>query len=65
MKKKKEIRVYIPNDMDRLIRALSVLKNGDKDWSLSAITEEAFSEWLQKPENQALIKKHRLDEVEH
>ncbi|MEM9449036.1 MAG: hypothetical protein AAGA75_10910 [Cyanobacteria bacterium P01_E01_bin.6] len=63
-KKKKEIRVYIPAEMDKLIRALSVLKNGDKDWSLSAIAEEAFEEWLGKEDNQALIKKHRLDEAE-
>ena len=61
--KKKEIRVYIPAEMDKLIRALAVLKNGEKDWSLSAIAEEAFDDWLQKPENQALIQKHRLDEV--
>lgn len=61
--KKKEIRVYIPAEMDKLIRALAVLKNGGKDWSLSAIAEEAFADWLQKPENQALIQKHRLDEA--
>jgi hypothetical protein len=61
--KKKEIRVYIPAEMDKLIRALAVLKNGEKDWSLSAIAEEAFADWLQKPENQALIQKHRLDET--
>jgi len=28
------------------------------------IAEEAFGEWLQKPDNQALIKKHRLNEVD-
>ncbi|MEM9450690.1 MAG: hypothetical protein AAGA75_19460 [Cyanobacteria bacterium P01_E01_bin.6] len=63
-KKKKEIRVYIPAGMDKLIRALSVLKNGEKDWSLSAIAEEAFGDWLAKADNQELIEKHRLDEAE-
>ena len=60
---KKELRVYVPDELDRLVRALSAIKNGDRDWTLSDIATEALQDWVSKPENQALIDRHRLDEL--
>lgn len=63
MADKKEFRGYIPNDLNRLVRALSALKNGDKDWSLSDVLTEALQDWVNKPENQALIEKFNLEHL--
>lgn len=60
---KKEFRGYIPTDLNRLVRALSALKNGEKDWSLSDVLTEALQDWVDKPENQALIQKFNLDNL--
>ena len=62
MAAKKEFRGYIPADLNKLIRAITALKNGGRDWSLSDVLTEALEDWLQKPENQALIKKHNLSQ---
>ena len=61
MGSKKEFRGYIPSELNRLVRALSALKNGGRDWSLSDVLTEALQDWVQKPENQALVEKHNLD----
>lgn len=63
MAAKKEFRGYIPADLNKLIRAIAALKNGDRDWSLSDVLTEALEDWLQKPENRALIEKHNLGSV--
>ncbi len=63
MAAKKEFRGYIPTDLNRLVRALSVLKNGEKDWSLSDVLTEALQDWVDKPENQALIQKFNLENL--
>lgn len=63
MADKKEFRGYIPTGLNRLVRALSALKNGEKDWSLSDVLTEALQDWLNKPENQALIQKHNLENL--
>lgn len=60
---KKEFRGYIPRDMDKLVRAIAGLKNGNKDWTLSDVMEEAFSVWLEQPDQQKLIKDHNLDKL--
>ncbi len=39
---KKEFRGYIPDELSRLVRALSALKNGGRDWSLSDVLTEAL-----------------------
>ncbi|NJL22995.1 MAG: hypothetical protein HC895_22700 [Leptolyngbyaceae cyanobacterium SM1_3_5] len=63
MADKKEFRGYVPAELNKLIRAVTALKNGDRDWSLSDVLTEALQEWLEKPENQALIEKHNLGEI--
>lgn len=60
---KKEFRRYVPDDLNRLVRALSALKNGGRDWSLSDVLTEALQDWVSKPENQALIEKHNLEDL--
>ena len=64
MAAKKEFRGYIPAELNKLIRAVTALKNGARDWSLSDVLTEALQDWIQKPENQALIKKHNLSEFQ-
>ena len=64
MADKKEFRGYVPSELNKLIRAVTALKNGDRDWSLSDVLTEALQEWLEKPENQALIDKHNLGEIQ-
>ncbi|MFM7427908.1 MAG: hypothetical protein ACKO7W_23400 [Elainella sp.] len=63
MADKKEFRGYIPAELNRQIRAVAALKNGGKDWSLSDVLTEALQDWLNKPENQALIQKHSLTDL--
>lgn len=60
---KAELRVYISQETNRLIRAISGLKS-DRDWSLSDITEDALQYWLQRPDNQELIERHNLDKIQ-
>ncbi len=62
MAKKDEIRGYVPSELKRLLRAVVSLRM-DRDLTLSDALEEAISEWLDKPENQAIIEKHRLKDV--
>jgi hypothetical protein len=62
--KKKEFRGYIAPDLDRLIRALAAIKNGDRDWSISDVLQDALETWVELPENQELIKKHNLNHLE-
>ncbi len=62
--KNEEIRAYVPARLKRLVKAMSGLKNGQRDWTMSDIVAEALEDWLKKPENQAIIERHRLDETE-
>ncbi|MBD1996129.1 hypothetical protein H6G00_05790 [Leptolyngbya sp. FACHB-541] len=64
MVKKKEFRGYITQDLDRLIRALAAIKNGDRDWSISDVLQDALETWAKLPENQELIKKHNLNNLD-
>ncbi|MCC5617238.1 hypothetical protein LC605_19550 [Nostoc sp. CHAB 5836] len=56
MSEKKELRGYVSPELNRLFRAVVALK----DKNLSDTIAEALEEWLNKPENQELIKKHNL-----
>ncbi|MBN4004833.1 hypothetical protein [Nostoc sp. LPT] len=55
MSEKKELRGYVSPELNRLFRAVVV-----KDKNLSDRIAEALEDWLNKPENQELIKKHNL-----
>ena len=56
MSEKKELRGYISLELSRLFRAVVALK----DINLSDAIAEAVNDWLNKPENQEIIKRHNL-----
>lgn len=64
MAKKKEFRGYVTQDLDRLVRALAGIKNGDRDWSISDVLQDALETWVNLPVNQELIKKHNLNKLD-
>ncbi|MGF1515461.1 MAG: hypothetical protein ACFB5Z_17415 [Elainellaceae cyanobacterium] len=39
------------------------LRCSERDWSLSDVLTEALQDWVSKPENQALIEKHNLEDL--
>jgi hypothetical protein len=59
-KKKPEVRVYLEEDVDRLIKTLAALR----DSSINALINEAIELWLNQPEQQETIDRHRLDEID-
>jgi hypothetical protein len=61
--KKKEFRGYISQDLDKLVRALAAIRNGDRDWSISDVLQDALENWVGLPENQELVRKHNLDKL--
>jgi hypothetical protein len=63
MAKQVQFRAQVPPYVDFVVRAIAPLKNSGQDWSLGDIAHEALTDWLKKPENQALIKKHNLLEA--
>lgn len=59
--KPSEIRAYVKPELKRTIKAIAGLKNSGRDWTISDCVVEALEKWLELPENQELIKKHRLE----
>jgi hypothetical protein len=59
-KKKPEVRVYLELDVDRLIKTIAALR----DTSINALINEAIELWLEQPEQQETIERHRLDDIE-
>jgi predicted HicB family RNase H-like nuclease len=59
-KKKPEVRVYLEEDVDRLIKTLAAMR----DSSINALINEAIELWLNQPEQQETIDRHRLDEID-
>jgi hypothetical protein len=60
---KPQIRVYITEEKDRLLKAIA----GIKDSSVNAIVNEAIDRWLTEAEQKGIIEKfnlNRLDEVD-
>lgn len=57
---KPQIRVYIPEETDRLLKAIA----GIKDSSVNAIVNEAIDSWLNEAEQQEIIKKFNLDQLD-
>ena len=56
---KPQIRVYLSEEHDRLLKAIA----GIKDSSVNAIANEAIAQWLEAPTQQAKIKKFNLEEL--
>jgi hypothetical protein len=61
--KREEIRAYVEPELKRTIKAIAGLKNSGRDWSISDVVTEALEDWLKKPENAELVKRHKLDEL--
>jgi hypothetical protein len=57
---KKSLRIYLTSDIERILRVLSAIKNQ----SISETVQIALEEHFAKPDNQALIDRHRIDEIE-
>jgi hypothetical protein len=59
-KKRPELRIYLDSDLDKLVKTIATIRNE----SISAVVAEALELWLQQPQQQGLIEKHRLDELD-
>jgi len=57
---KPQIRVYITEDKDRLLKAIA----GIKDSSVNAIVNEAIDRWLEEPEQKSIVEKFNLDRLD-
>lgn len=61
--KENELRAYVSRNLKSMIKAITGLKNGGRDWTISDITTEALAEWLHKPENLEIIERHNLKDL--
>ncbi|MBI4781842.1 MAG: hypothetical protein HY785_11040 [Oscillatoriophycideae cyanobacterium NC_groundwater_1537_Pr4_S-0.65um_50_18] len=59
-KRKPEVRAYVDEDLDRLIKTIASLKG----ISISELLNQAIEVYLQVPEIQKIVERHRLDEIE-
>lgn len=57
---KPQIRVYITEEKDRLLKAIA----GIKDSSVNAIVNEAIDRWLNEAEQKEIVKKFNLDRLD-
>lgn len=57
---KPQIRVYITEETDRLLKAIA----GIKDSSVNAIVNEAIDRWLDEAEQKEMIQKFNLDRLD-
>lgn len=57
---KPQIRVYITEEKDRLLKAIA----GIKDSSVNAIVNEAIDLWLDESEQKEIVKKFNLDRLD-
>lgn len=55
-----EVRAYVEEDLDRLIKTIASLKG----ISISELLNQAIEIYLQQEEQQELIEKHRLDDID-
>lgn len=59
-KKRPELRIYLDSDLDKLVKTIATIR----EESISAVVAEALELWLQQPQQQGIIEKHRLDELD-
>jgi predicted HicB family RNase H-like nuclease len=57
---KPQIRVYIDEETDRLLKVMA----GIKDASVNAIVNEAISRWLNEPAQKEIIEKFNLNQLD-
>ncbi|MBD2020114.1 hypothetical protein H6F43_07925 [Leptolyngbya sp. FACHB-36] len=58
-KKTPEVRVYLPDDLNKIVRTIAAMR----DESISAIVTQALELWLIQPEQQELIDRHNLEDL--
>lgn len=59
-KKRPELRIYLDSDLDKLVKTIATIR----EESISAVVAEALELWLQQSQQQEIIEKHRLDELD-
>lgn len=59
-KKRPELRIYLDSDLDKLVKTIATIR----EESISAVVAEALELWLQQRQQQEIIEKHRLDELD-
>lgn len=57
---KPQIRVYITEEKDRLLKAIA----GIKDSSVNAIVNEAIDRWLEEAQQKEIVQKFNLDQLD-
>jgi hypothetical protein len=56
----KEVRVILPQEVYSLLRRIA----GVKETSLNKLMNQAVEDWLAAEEQQEIIDRHRLDEID-
>lgn len=59
-KRKPQVRIYVSEDVDKLLKIIAAVK----EISVNALMNEAIEDYLNKPDVQQIIDKHRLDELD-
>lgn len=59
-KRKPQVRIYVSEDVDKLLKIIAAVK----EISVNALMNEAIEDYLNKPDIQQIIDKHRLDELD-
>ena len=58
--KKAQIRVYLPTDIDKVLKILAAVKES----SVNAIVNEAIEHWLEEHDQQEIIQRLNLDTLD-
>lgn len=57
-----QLRVQIPKGLDAIVRMIAPFLNAGRMWTPAEVVTEALVLWLLQPENQELIKRHKIEE---
>ena len=57
--KKAQIRVYLPTDIDKVLKILAAVKES----SVNALVNEAIEHWLEEEDQREVIERLNLDEL--
>jgi len=58
--KKAQIRVYLPTDIDKVLKILAAVKES----SVNSIVNEAIEHWLEEQDQQEIIQRLNLDALD-
>ncbi|UBF30069.1 hypothetical protein K9N68_38440 (plasmid) [Kovacikia minuta CCNUW1] len=57
-----QLRVQVPKGLDTLVRMIAPFLNTGQMWTPAEVVTDALVLWLKQPQNQALIKRHKINE---